>query len=1381
MSLQAIKYNNGVLEILDQLLLPGHSKYVSVKGVEDGWKVINTMQVRGAPAIAIVGCLSLCVELQKEDFDSKKILRQEVEGKLNYLVSARPTAVNMKIAANELISLVNKLDKDDTITVAQMKEMFLTAVNAMLEKDISDNKTIGKLGASAILRNVQGDGPVRILTHCNTGSLATAGFGTALGIIRTLHLDKKLDHVYCTETRPYNQGARLTAYELVHEKIPSTLICDSMVAALMKTRSISAVVVGADRVAANGDTANKIGTYQIAVLAKFHGVPFYVAAPVNSIDLSIPCGEHIVIEERPDREMTHIGELRIAARGIGCWNPAFDVTPASLISGIVTEKGVFLPGELTEDVLMAYVMDVLSLDQEVGAWDSVLLDPLNSETFLNNLQQRFKRDHIYTYIGNVLLSLNPYKKLALYSKELMKAYSHKGPYQLPPHLYAIAGTAYKFLRDRNEDQCIILTGESGSGKTEAAKILLKFLSFICTNSISQLSHLTKEQLFIQANILLEAFGNAKTYRNDNASRFGKYLSIEYDFKGDALGGTITNYLLEKTRVTYQAQGDRNFHIFYQLITGSDVHLLKSLKLQRNIDGYLFLTSALKGCSESNEDFNYKGDFLLTKRAMEILGFTDTEILNVLKIVSSILKLGNLIFVPTNNIDGTEGCVINNDYELYEVGQLLEIEPTSLTSALTTRMMNSALDVFTTELNACEASCTRDSLCKALYSRLFTYLVNKINDLIKVKNYGRRRYLGILDIYGFEIFEKNGFEQFIINFCNEKLHQLIINVTLKQEQEEYIREGVEWIPIDYIHNDIICDLIERNNHGFFSLLDQECVNCGVKSDELFLSNISSFSNSTHPEINSKHARNVVTSGNNLPSGCFRLKHFAGIVTYSVEGFVEKNKDTLSRNLCQAMYNSNHSLLKILFPEGNPKRVTIKCPATVGTQFKISLSALLQTLTSKQPHYIRCIKPNELKQPRIFENALVQHQIRYLCLLETVRVRRQGFCYKLEYSVFLNRYKMLSLYTWPNWKKGSAAEGVVRLLRDLPIPKGEFAFGKTKIFVRSPRTEFELEEFRRERLHYLATIIQKIWRGYRNRVFFGKIKRSQIIVVTTWRSWKARKELKKRKYEKRVRWAIDIIQKYYLNWKRKLLLIDLYNNLPDQSPISEEWPICTRGLLETSLLLKEIHHRWRCYKFRLRFNQMAKNRMREKVTASLIFKDRKASYARSVSHPFLGDYVRLRQNMQWKKISLETDDHTNSMLILDQRTLQIKYRIPASEIYRLSLSPYLDDVAIFHVRTVSSMPCSVDQHSPPGCLFQSDTGRSKGDFIFQTGHVIEMVTKLFLVIQNAVGKPPEVNISAEIEANFGQQTVLLTFKCPRLTEFQQGQIRILRKGNRMEVII
>jgi len=276
------------------------------------------------------------------------VLRQDIEGKLNYLVSARPTAVNMKIAAEELTRLANELFADDSVTPAAMTSKFIEATEKMLSKDIADNRAIGENGAVAILQAITG--PASVLTHCNTGSLATASYGTALGVVRSLNELNRLEHVYCTETRPYNQGARLTAFELVHDKLPATLICDSMVAALMRLKNVTAVVVGADRVVANGDTANKIGTYQIAVVAKHHNVPFYVAAPLTSIDLKKSSGDQIVIEERPDREMTHIGEHRVAAPGIACWNPAFDVTPAELITGIITEKGVFRPDELAAKV-----------------------------------------------------------------------------------------------------------------------------------------------------------------------------------------------------------------------------------------------------------------------------------------------------------------------------------------------------------------------------------------------------------------------------------------------------------------------------------------------------------------------------------------------------------------------------------------------------------------------------------------------------------------------------------------------------------------------------------------------------------------------------------------------------------------------------------------------------------------------------------------------------------------------------------------------------------------------------------------------------------------------------------------------------------------------
>ncbi|XP_050086029.1 methylthioribose-1-phosphate isomerase [Anopheles aquasalis] len=346
MTLEAIKYKQGQLQILDQLLLPGESRYISITGVEDGWRSINSMQVRGAPAIAIVGCLSLVVEIYGKQYDNKEELHAELRKRLEYLVTSRPTAVNLKLAADDVLSQADNLLNEKTIDADAMKKSIIESIEQMLEKDIKDNRAIGDNGANVLLKGI--DRPLKLLTHCNTGSLATAGYGTALGVIRSVHERNLLEHVYCTETRPYNQGARLTAYELVHDQLPATLVTDSMVAALLHTRKIDGIIVGADRVAANGDTANKIGTYQIAVVAKHHQVPFYVAAPFTSIDFDIEDGSRIRIEERPEKELTHLGGQRIAAEGISCWNPAFDVTPADLITGIITESGVFKPSELAK-------------------------------------------------------------------------------------------------------------------------------------------------------------------------------------------------------------------------------------------------------------------------------------------------------------------------------------------------------------------------------------------------------------------------------------------------------------------------------------------------------------------------------------------------------------------------------------------------------------------------------------------------------------------------------------------------------------------------------------------------------------------------------------------------------------------------------------------------------------------------------------------------------------------------------------------------------------------------------------------------------------------------------------------------------------------------
>ncbi|KAH1131854.1 hypothetical protein J1N35_003232 [Gossypium stocksii] len=343
-SLRSICYKRGSLQLLDQRKLPLETVYLDIQDATDGWNAILDMVVRGAPAIAIAAALSLAVEVANfKDFNgTSEEAASFIELKLEYLVSSRPTAANLSDAAKKLIEITSNAASTTTVPESVF-QAYIEAAEIMLDDDVASNKAIGSYG-SRFLRDQQKIVPrFSILTHCNTGSLATAGYGTALGVIRALHAEGVLERAYCTETRPFNQGSRLTAFELVHDKIPATLIADSAAAALMKESRVTAVIVGADRVAANGDAANKIGTYSLALCAMHHHIPFYIAAPLTSIDLSLSSGEEIVIEERSAKELLHsrggLGE-QVAASGILVWNPAFDVTPAYLIAGIITEKGV---------------------------------------------------------------------------------------------------------------------------------------------------------------------------------------------------------------------------------------------------------------------------------------------------------------------------------------------------------------------------------------------------------------------------------------------------------------------------------------------------------------------------------------------------------------------------------------------------------------------------------------------------------------------------------------------------------------------------------------------------------------------------------------------------------------------------------------------------------------------------------------------------------------------------------------------------------------------------------------------------------------------------------------------------------------------------------
>uniref|UniRef100_A0A672R3Z3 Myosin IB n=1 Tax=Sinocyclocheilus grahami TaxID=75366 RepID=A0A672R3Z3_SINGR len=938
------------------------------------------------------------------------------------------------------------------------------------------------------------------------------------------------------------------------------------------------------------------------------------------------------------------------------------------------------------------------LDNMIGVGDMVLIEPLSEDTFIENLKKRFDHNEIYTYIGSVVISMNPYKSLPIYTAEKVEEYRNRNFYELSPHIYALADEAYRSLREQDNDQCILITGESGAGKTEASKFVMSYVAAVCGKG--QEVNKVKEQL-LQSNPVLEAFGNAKTVRNDNSSRFGKYMDIEFDFKGDPLGGVISNYLLEKSRVVKQPRGERNFHIFYQLLSGASDDTLKKLKLDRDFSKYNYLSLDSATVNGLDDAASFR-----TVRRMDVVQ-------SILELVAAVLKLGNIEFKPESRCNGYDESRVKDKNDLKEMCELLGIEQSVLERAFSFRTVEAKMEKVSTTLNVAQAYYARDALAKNLYSRLFSWLVNRINESIKAQTKTRKKVMGVLDIYGFEIFEENSFEQFIINYCNEKLQQIFIELTLREEQEEYVREDIEWTNIEYFNNAIICDLIENNKNGILAMLDEECLRPGTVTDETFLDKLNTVC-AEHQHFESRQSKNSkFLTDHSLPHNCFRIQHYAGKVLYRAEGFVDKNNDLLYRDLSQAMYKANHSLIKILFPEGNPAKVNLKRPPTAGFQFRASVGTLMKNLLTKNPNYIRCIKPNDKKAAHIFTDSLVCHQVRYLGLMENVRVRRAGYAFRQAYDPCLERYKMLCKQTWPHWK-GPARLGVEVLLTDLQVPAEEFAYGRSKIFIRNPRTLFFLEEKRSRCLEDLATLIQKIFRGWKCRTHFLLLKKSQVVVAAWYRrfaqqkkyqnirssalvfqsfirGWKARKLLRELKHKKRCEeavttisayWhgtqarrelkclkeearrkhAVAVIWAYWLGLKvrreyRKFFranagkkiydftiqriiqkyFLGLKKTMPSMSPIDKSWPARPYGFLDrTHQELRRIFHLWRCKKYRSQFTEEKKATYKEKLAASELFKDKKALYPSSVGQPFKGDYVEITKNPKYQKLNSFAED-------------------------------------------------------------------------------------------------------------------------------------------------
>ncbi|KAJ0066691.1 hypothetical protein NL108_018318 [Boleophthalmus pectinirostris] len=684
----------------------------------------------------------------------------------------------------------------------------------------------------------------------------------------------------------------------------------------------------------------------------------------------------------------------------------------------------------------------------------VLLSKINEDAITENLRKRYNDDYIFTYIGPVLISVNPFKQLPYFTDREVELYQGAAQYENPPHIFALADLMFRNMMIDSENQCVIISGESGAGKTVAAKFIMSYISKVSGGG-AKVQRV--KDIILQSNPLLEAFGNAKTVRNNNSSRFGKYVEIQFCGGGAPDGGKISNFLLEKSRVVSQNAGERNFHIYYQILEGASSEQRENLGVTTP-DYYFYLNQS---GTYTVDDVSDKKDFAETMEAMAVVGLSVEEQDSVLQIVASILHLGNISFREENNYASIE----SQDFLAFP-SFLLGVQQEALCSKLTSRVMDSKWggrsESIAVTLNTEQAAFTRDALSKALYGRLFDFLVQSVNRAMQKDH--EELNIGVLDIYGFEIFQKNGFEQFCINFVNEKLQQIFIELTLKAEQEEYVQEGIQWTPIDYFNNKVVCDLIEsKSPPGVMCVLDDVCATMHAKGEGADLTLLQKLQG----QVGSDDHFSSWNQG-------FIIHHYAGKVSYDVSGFCERNRDVLFPDLIELMQSSEFSFIRSLFPE-NLEAEKRGRPSTVGSKIKKQANSLVQTLMRCTPHYVRCIKPNETKRAGDWEEKRVRHQVEYLGLRENIRVRRAGFSYRRVFNKFLQRYAILTRETWPVWR-GGQRDGVLHLLRSVNMDQDQYQLGTSKVFIRAPESLFLLEEMRERKYNGFARVIQKAWRKH-----------------------------------------------------------------------------------------------------------------------------------------------------------------------------------------------------------------------------------------------------------------------------------------------------------------
>ncbi|CAN2387925.1 Myosin N-terminal SH3-like domain [Pristimantis euphronides] len=736
--------------------------------------------------------------------------------------------------------------------------------------------------------------------------------------------------------------------------------------------------------------------------------------------------------------------------------------------------------------------------------DMAELTCLNEASVLHNLKDRYYSGLIYTYSGLFCVVINPYKNLPIYTEQIVEMYRGKKRHEMPPHIYAISETAYRSMLQDREDQSILCTGESGAGKTENTKKVIQYLAHVASSHKGRKEHTAPvRQLFpianhtsgmfygelehqlLQANPILEAFGNAKTVKNDNSSRFGKFIRINFDVAGYIVGANIETYLLEKSRAIRQAKDERTFHVFYQLLAGAGEHVKTDLLLE-DFSAYRFL---------SNGNITIPGQqdkeiFQETMESMKIMGINHEEIMSMLRMVSAVLQFGNIVFRKERN---TDQASMPDNTAAQKLCHLLGLNVTEFTRAILMPKIKVGRDYVQKAQTKEQADFAVEALAKALYERLFRWLVHRINRALDRTKRQGASFIGILDIAGFEIFELNSFEQLCINYTNEKLQQLFNHTMFILEQEEYQREGIEWNFIDFGLDLQPCiDLIERpaNPPGVLSLLDEECW-FPKATDKSFVEKVIQ-ELGTHPKF--QKPRQLRDKAD------LCIIHYAGKVDYKADEWLMKNMDPLNDNVATLLHQSTDKYTGELWKDvdrivgldqmtgmaemsfGSSYKTKKGMFRTVGQLYKESLAKLMSTLRNTNPNFVRCIIPNHEKRAGKLEPHLVLDQLRCNGVLEGIRICRQGFPNRIIFQEFRQRYEILTPNAIPKgFMDGKQACAI--MIKALELDPNLFRIGQSKIFFRAGVLA-HLEEERDLKITDIIVLFQAACRGYLARKAFSR---------------------------------------------------------------------------------------------------------------------------------------------------------------------------------------------------------------------------------------------------------------------------------------------------------